>query len=698
MKLKYLITILVLPLVLFCQNNTNSLIDNFDADSRWETFEDEEGTGSIENGMYTLISHLDDGFPHSVEDPYIDWTKDFSIEMAYQQKSFSFQNISGLIWAKEKNTFNGFFLRTSGFYEIITIDENNVHKKIKDWTKSDAVKTANHTNKLRVDKKGGEYWFYINDKLVHKAASNLFYAERNYMGFIVESKNEIEVDYFKFLQDVKINVASDAHIPKKRKNLGLNVNTRGTEINPIVSADGKTLYYVMDENHANVGGIGQDAWVSTRITDSTWGKGTNLGAPINNIGNNGVISVSPDNNTIYVTGVYSKKGEAKKGVGFSYSKKTTNGWAIPKPINIKDFYNISEFQEACFAPNNKTMIFTAQRKDSYGGNDLYVSFMIDKEHWSAPLNMGRVLNTKLDEVSPFIAADGKTLYFSSQGRAGYGDEDIFVSKRLDESWTNWSEPMNLGPSINSPGFDAYFTVSAKGDKAFYSTDLDSYGAEDILQVELSNETKPEPVVIIKGRVLDAKTKQPLGADMTYEELPKGTDLGDASSDPKTGEYKIVLPYGKAYGVFVEKEGYLSQNENFDFTQVTEYDEIERDILLTKVEVGEKMVMNNIFFEQGTPNILPNSYPELDRLVETLKKSPKMEIEVSGHTDNVGNHGLNLALSEKRAEVIVKYLTDKGIKPARLSNKGYGDTQPIASNQKEETRKLNRRVEIKILKK
>jgi outer membrane protein OmpA-like peptidoglycan-associated protein len=276
--------------------------------------------------------------------------------------------------------------------------------------------------------------------------------------------------------------------------------------------------------------------------------------------------------------------------------------------------------------------------------------------------------------------------------------DVFVTKRLDNTWTKWSEPLNMGPHINTIEFDAYFSVPAKGDYAYLVTSLNTLGAEDIVRITLSESARPEPVVVIHGKIFDAKTKKPLSADITYEELPGGKALGNAISNPTTGEYKIVLPYEKVYGIFAEKAGYLTKNDNIDLTNLHEYQEIEKDFYLVPIEVGEKIVMNNIFFAQGTPNILPNSFPELDRFVDMLKKNPKMEIEVGGHTDNVGEPALNQILSEQRVVAITKYFISKGILAKRMLGKGYGDSQPIASNLKEETRKLNRRVEIKILKK
>ncbi len=694
----YLLSIFCfLNVLCLAQSSTNSFTDEFNEGSIWPKFDDVEGSGQVVKGKYILKSKTDDGFPESCISPYMDWKQNFGLEVTYTQKTFHAHNISGLIWAKDENSFNGFFIRMNGFFEIVTIVNDNIQTTIKDWTKVDMIKTSNHPNTLAISKEGNNYIFYINKKEVFKAPADKFLTHNDGMGFIVEGNNTIEVDRFSFEQNVKIKVTPDGLIEKKKEPLGSNINTSYNDLNPIISADGKNLYYAIDNHPSNIGGTAQDVWYSTKVNDTTWNKAKNIGLPINNLEHNGVISVSPDNNTLYLSGTYKKNGKPQ-GAGFSYSNRTHEGWSVPQTIKIKNFYNESEYQEACIAPNKKTMIFTAKRADSFGKNDLYVTTMIGPDEWSEPINLGPNVNSEQDEASPFLAADGKTMYFSSEGRPGFGDMDVFVTKRLDNSWTKWSEPLNMGPYINTIEFDAYFSVPAKGDYAYLVTSLNTLGAEDIVRITLSESARPEPVVVIHGKIFDAKTKKPLSADITYEELPEGKALGNAISNPSTGEYKIVLPYEKVYGIFAEKAGYLTKNDNIDLTNLHEYQEIEKDFYLVPIEVGEKIVMNNIFFAQGTPNILPNSYPELDRFVDMLKKNPKMEIEVGGHTDNVGEPALNQILSEQRVVAITKYFVSKGILAKRMLGKGYGDSQPIASNLKEETRKLNRRVEIKILKK
>ncbi len=682
----------------FSQTSTNSFIDEFNEDSEWPLFDDEDAAGSLKNGKYLLKSKLKDGEALSCCYPFIDWKKDFSIELSYDQLTKDFKNISGLVWCKSEAGYNGFFIRPNGWYTIV-VKYDNAIKPVKEWTKLPEINNIGVNNNLKISKKASQYIFYINDKEVYSTQENNFIVGNNGVGFVVQGLNELEVENFKFTQDVKIKLTNDALIKREKINLGANINTKYTEIGPVISSDGKTIYYIIEDSPLNTGGSGQDIWMSKMLPDSTWSKAVNLGKPINNIETNGVISISPDNNTLYLSGLYNKDGSFA-GMGFSSSERLSTGWSVPERIKIKNFYNKSTFQEACFGPDKKTMVFTAQRNDSYGQNtnDLYVSFRERKNEWSEPFNLGGIVNSTLDEASPYLAADNKTLYFSSNGRPGYGDMDVFVTKRLDESWTKWSEPLNLGPYINSLEFDAYFSITAKGDYAYMVTAHKSIGDEDIVKVKMPENARPDPVVVVYGKVYDSKTKKIISADLTYEQLLEGKELGTASSDPNTGDYRIIVPFGKKYGVYANKDGYFPQHENIDVSKVHSYKEIEINVYLVPIEVGEKVALNNVFFEQSKAVLLPESYPELDRMIALLKKKPALEIELAGHTDNQGEPDKNLILSEERVEAIKKYCISKGINAKRITGKGYGQTQPIASNAKEETRKLNRRVEFRITKK
>jgi outer membrane protein OmpA-like peptidoglycan-associated protein len=327
-----------------------------------------------------------------------------------------------------------------------------------------------------------------------------------------------------------------------------------------------------------------------------------------------------------------------------------------------------------------------QRWDSNNDRDLYAIFMRDDGTWTAPMNLGPTVNTLAEEGTPFIAADGKTMYFYSWGYSSYGQSDMYVTRRLDDTWKKWSEPENLGPDLNTPGWDAYYTLTASGEYAYFVSEKESYGLSDVFRAKLPQALRPAPVVLVSGTVIDKKTGKPLEATIKYELLPGGKDVGVAHSNPVTGEYKIILPAGAMYGFRAETKGYIPVNENLDVKKVKEYSEVTRNLELVPPEVGSVVRMNNIFFETGKSELKSESNAELDRLVESLKTSQTMELLIAGHTDNVGNDNSNKALSDA-----------KGIKSDRLKTSGFGKSKPVATNDTEEGRQLNRRVEFTITK-
>jgi outer membrane protein OmpA-like peptidoglycan-associated protein len=346
------------------------------------------------------------------------------------------------------------------------------------------------------------------------------------------------------------------------------------------------------------------------------------------------------------------------------------------------------------------LLMAVQRKDGQGQQDIFVSFASkDGKTWTTPHNLGPIINTKKPEFAPFLAADGKTLYFASEGHGGYGKSDIFYAKRLDNTWTNWTKPRNLGPSVNSPDFDAYYVVSAAGEDAYLvSTRNGTDGSKDIFRISLKPQFKPEVVTLVRGQVLDASTKKPVPATIRYENLLTGEEIGVAETNPVDGTYTIVLPSGIQYGYRAEAPNYLAEADNLDVTDRQKYSEVTQDLFLVPFAVGQTIKLNNIFFAQSKFFLRENSFPELQRLVRTLKDYPKVEIKLEGHTDNQGDPALNVKLSQDRVSEVKKYLVQKGINSARITTEGFGATRPVASNDKEETRKLNRRVEFRITKK
>ena len=506
--------------------------------------------------------------------------------------------------------------------------------------------------------------------------------------------SEIELPF-----EAKINLAKD--IPKEiiKENLGKGVNSKTGEVAPVITPDGKTLYFTRLGHDLNKGkNKAQDVWFSKVQTDGTWGESENINEPINTAENNAVTTISADGKSIYVLNIYMPDGTLRQGL--SVSKRNKLGWELPKEVKISDYYNKEKVVEFSLAPNGKVLVMSCERMDSFGSRDLYVSFLTN-ELWSKPLNMGVNINTAEDEGSPFIAADSKTLYLSTAGFPGYGKNDIFLTKRLDSTWTNWSEPENIGDLINTSKWDGYFTIPASGEHAYFSSDELSIGKEDIFRIKLFPSIRPDPVAIISGTVINAFDKKTISAEVVMELLndSTGTDKIVAEFDPETGEYKMVVPLKKAYSLNASKKGFISISENLDLSKDRRFREIKKNISLIPIKEGQTMVLNNLFFNQSKFDILFSSYPELNRIIKLMQEYPTMQVIIEGHTDGSDeNMILNVKLSQERANEVKKYLVEKGqIDTKRIQTKGWGQSKPIASNATEETRKKNRRVEFTILK-
>ena len=500
----------------------------------------------------------------------------------------------------------------------------------------------------------------------------------------------------------EIHLADSIQFASAAVPLGVEINTTYDEKYPVISPDGNTLYFGRDGAPNNIGGPKEDIWYSVKDEKGNWTTAKNIGKPLNNESYNGVVSITPDGNTLLLENVYNPDGSLEGG-GASISHRTLTGWSFPKKVNINNFYNKNFFCSFNLGHDGKTLLL-ALEGDAAAGNigdlDIYVSFLQLDGNWSTPMNLGPSINTSLADGTPFLAADGVTMYFCSRGYIGFGDYDIYMSKRLDDTWKNWTRPVNLGPKINSREGELGFSVSASGKYAYMYAYNNPVQKLDIYEVELSKtkSIQPEPVVLISGKVFDAKTKLPLAAKIVYETLPEGKDAGEANSNPQNGEYKIVLPKGGRYAYLAQANGYVAVNQNIDINELKLYTEIHQDLYLVPIEVGQTVQLNNVFFIQSKPELLPSSYPELERMIKFMQANPTVEIELEGHTDNQGDPQKNLILSEERVKVVKNYLTDHGIPATRIELHAFGGSQPIASNATEETRKLNRRVEFKILRK
>jgi OmpA-OmpF porin, OOP family len=545
-----------------------------------------------------------------------------------------------------------------------------------------------------------------------------------------------------------ISVASTT-IPTQAQNieyLGTVINSPYNELAPVISPDGKTLFFARVSHPLNKNGDkgSQDIWFSESVS-TYWAEARRMTQVVNREDYNSCYSISPDGNALLVKGAYDNGEYLTRG--FSVCRKRPDGgWGVPNKLDIPDYAKLSKGLYDCgfLSADGKTLLMSFSEKKKGTIDDLYVSFLDKDGTWSEPMYLGDDINTDdFTETTPFLAPDGVTLYFSSDRPGGLGKNDIWVSKRLDKTWERWSKPVNLGEPINSPDYDAYYSVSAVGDYAYFITYRGVQGKGDVARIKLnqkpiepnttiamsngdsdknktgnngkggdtntnkepltkSNPTQSDPVVLLSGKLFDNKTgKVPANAKIIYESLPDGAELGVATPDPITGIYKIVLPYGKKYGITAVIDGYVSKSQNIDLSQMAggKYQEITgRDIPVEEVKEGAVIALNNIFFEFGKANLQPDSYPELNRLAQLLTERPKMTIEIAGHTDDIGSDEANLKLSQDRAESVKIYLVSQKIAPVRLTAKGYGESRPVILNDSDEHRQQNRRVEFVILKK
>lgn len=476
------------------------------------------------------------------------------------------------------------------------------------------------------------------------------------------------------------------------------MNTIFDELNPIVSPDGRTLYFSRNNDVRNTNGVddSQDMWRADVSGGTDSAKAVHLSTPFNQLKYNYMAGITPDENTIMISGAF--VNGKMEGKGYSLTHRTRDGWSEPKKMQIEGFGELVKgaYAGAFLSNDGQHLVQYFSETTGTESYDLYVSHLKEDGTWTRPQKLGN-LNTKSNEMSPFLASDGVTLYFSSDRSGGLGSNDIYVTKRLDDTWTNWSEPKNMGSDVNSDKWDAYYTIDAQGKYAYMVSYKNAGMGSDIVRIKLKEDVQPDPVVLVKGRVLNAKTKEPLEASVAYNSLNGKTQNGIARTNPATGEYKIVLPYGSEYSFLGEAKNFVAQSNNLDLNQKGQYREIEMDIYLYPIEVGSTVRLNNIFFETGKATLTEKSTAELDRLVKILNENPNVEIEIGGHTDNVGAAAFNKQLSAERAASVVTYLVSKGVNKSRLKSVGYGMDRPAGENNTEEGRAYNRRVEFTITK-
>jgi len=492
-------------------------------------------------------------------------------------------------------------------------------------------------------------------------------------------------------------ILATGDITEKEK-VGTGISSKDCyEFSPKLSPDGRTLYFVKEcPDNAN---SDQDIWYSEIGENKQWTEAKPANGPLNNKGHNFVASIGVDGNFLILGNTYNSDG-SDAGDGVSISRRKTDGnWDVPVAIKIPNYENQNDHANYFMSSDESVMLMAIQDSKSYGELDLYVTFYDKyKKTWSASINLGQMINTPFSEDYPYLAPDGQTMYFSSKGYLGYGGHDIYMSKRLDDTWKKWTKPINLGPMVNSKADDKGFAITSSGDHAYYNTvnfDSDLHHM-DIYKINLPKILHQNPQVLMSGYLFDDKNQTTIRGTVRVK-LKNGELVAFCTSNQKSGKYALSVPYGKEYDLQIDAINFFQVNEKLNLTDSTIGVDIMKNFILNSyLDSGQTIVLKDILFEPKSVKLLPNANLELDKIIDQLIQQSNSNIEICGYTDNVGKPEDNKRLSLLRARAVGEYFTSKGIRELRLTYKGSGQDNPIADNKTTEGRALNRRVVIKYM--
>ena len=498
--------------------------------------------------------------------------------------------------------------------------------------------------------------------------------------------------------DFALSLLKDA-VELNATSLGENINTGFDEYWPSLTVDGRTIIFTrlvpINEQDQTRGHLQEDFFLSNYI-DGKW----QLAEPMKSINtpyNEGAQSISADGRLLFFTACTQADGYGSCDIYFSRN----NGGVWSQPQNAGEAINSASWEsQPSISANGEFLYFTSNRDGGKGGMDIWRCRLdgfsaSGNPRWSQAQNLGTSINTNGNEMSPFIHADGQTLYFASDNQMGLGGYDIFYSRLIND--TLWKTPVNMGYPINTHKDEQGLIVNAAGTRAYYSSDRPGSKGLDIYQFDLEERFRPTPVSYVKGKVFDKESGHPLCAQIELIDLDNNKLVAKTESCRERGEFLMCLPLGKAYAFNVSRKGYLFYSENFALKQVRNAENpFLLDIELNAIEIGNVAVLRNIFFETGKHELLKQSKVELGKLIDFLLNNQNIKIEIGGHTDNIGSNEFNQELSQSRAQSVYDYLIKNGVEASRLSYRGYGFSTPVESNDSASGRAENRRTEFKII--
>jgi OmpA-OmpF porin, OOP family len=452
---------------------------------------------------------------------------------------------------------------------------------------------------------------------------------------------------------------------------------------PTVTADGMQLIFT-----ARYGGgrnDNEDLVVSSKQSNGSWGPPVSLSANINSIQREGASTISADGRHIIFTVC------GPSGCDLYESRKIGNLWSKPK--NLGPNINSPRWDaQPSLSADGRELYFVSERAGGFGGYDIWYSQLTDKG-WTKAVNLGPEINTPQDEISPYIHVNNRELYLVSNGLPGYGGYDIY---KVQKSETGWSLPVNLGKPLNDHRDQYSFIVSALGTQGYYSRE-ESKNRSRLYRIVIPEDwVTPYKGNVVTGIITNKATQQPLRAQVELFDLTAKKSVSRIFSDSVTGQYLMVLPGGAEYGLYVDRVGFLFNSEHFNYTAESNYQPIQKNVMLEPVKANAAIVLNNLFFDVDKFDLRPESLTELEKVAAFLNQNSSLTIEISGHTDNTGSEAYNQKLSENRAKSVADFLFSEMISKSRVRIKGYGSKKALVPNIDEAARQQNRRIEFKIV--
>jgi OmpA-OmpF porin, OOP family len=552
-------------------------------------------------------------------------------------------------------------------------------------------KALSLTNELRIQK---VIWFDLGE-------AYLLEGEYEKAKPILEAFLKNEFQNRQKIEQAKFNLANaDFSIKNKAISSKYNLKPLSDTVNrfvmqyfPVLTADQGELIFTRRTGYKDVND--EDLFVSFKNEKGQWKEPVSISKTINTLNNEGTSTISADGRKIIFT---SCAGRDSYGSCDLYeTKKVGNEWSVPK--NLGPLVNSTSWEsQPTLSADGRTLYFVSDRRSGLGQRDLWYSTLDEQGKWTKAQNLGKPINSEFDEMSPFIHVNGRTLFFATNALPGFGGYDIFFS---DVDSSGWATPRNIGSPINNHDDQFSLFITADGKKGYYSheeTKDDGLSSSKIYEVTIPEENWIQyRSNYVKGIVRDKETKDLLSARIELVDIRANKVISLVESDSLKGDYLMVLTQGAEYALYVTKDGYLFKSLNFNYSEVRDFKPIVVDIELEKAKEGSVVVLNNIFFDTDKYELKDKSTTELSKIVRFLNDNPSVTIQISGHTDNIGAVDYNQQLSLKRATSVYQHLIDKGIDKKRLQFKGFGSSRPLADNNTEEGRQLNRRIEITVLK-